>query len=290
MTASASTHDGGPAPGPRRGVAPLLPQADSPTEIVTALLSVIAAAPQPIGARAALAGLRELGVTESESTINRRMRQLDDEGMTESVNGKGRVLTEKGRGFLALAAANRRLGSALAQALDVRNLYDLLDWLVARRAIERESARAAARSASAEDVERLEREHHGHDSAPRPPASGERLPGAEGLGFHRTLGRASRNRILIALSDAVFDPQLNWLDELLDVIISASGARERSADEHEEITAAIRARDVERAGDLAAAHIDRLIHAVEEFAESNRPAVVERLLALVKPSPALPPA
>jgi DNA-binding FadR family transcriptional regulator len=276
--------------GLHRGVAPRIPRAASPTEIVTTLLSVIGAAPQPIGARAALTGLRQQGVTESESTINRRMRQLDAEGMTESVSGKGRVLTEKGKGFLALAAANRRLGSVLAHALDVRNLFDLLDWLVARRAIEREAARAAARHGNSEDIERLEREHHGGDPGHRRQAAGERLPGAEGLGFHRLLGRASRNRVLIALSDAVFDPQLNWLDELLDVIISAGGARERSAHEHEEMTAAIRAGDIDRAGDLAAAHIDRLIQAVEDFAASNRPAVVERLLALVKPSPDLPSA
>ena len=122
----------------------------------------IDASPTPLGSRRAADALRGAGIVVSESTVSRLLRRLDDQDLTRPLDSKGRVLTEGGRRqVLRLNESGRRDG-IFEDATDVQSLKELLDLLCARRGVEREAARAAARYASPPDIRRLEvlvREH-----------------------------------------------------------------------------------------------------------------------------------
>jgi DNA-binding GntR family transcriptional regulator len=98
--------------------------------------------------------------------------------------------------------------------------------------------------------------------------------------FHRELVVASRNALLQAMASVVLEEAIESLEEILDVITGGHGTHEQSLPEHEEILAAIRARDPDAAEESMVRHLNRLISEVETFLENGQGQVVDRLLQL----------
>ena len=244
----------------------------------------IDASPTPLGSRRAADALRGAGFVVSESTVSRLLRRLDDQDLTRPLDSKGRVLTESGRRqVLRLTESGRRDG-IFQEATDVQSLKELLDLLCARRGVEREAARAAARYASPPDVRRLEdlvREHK------------QRLETGEtvrhgALTFHQLIGDMADNRLIHAMMAVLFGPTMDRIEAILDVIIGSHHSEERSVAEHIEIIEAIVAGEPDRADAAMAAHLTRLIEETERFAAAEHTGLVDRLLVWAREDAADP--
>jgi DNA-binding FadR family transcriptional regulator len=162
--------------------------------------------------------------------------------------------------------------------LDIANLQDLLDLLNARRSVEREAAREAATRASEADVANLERLLETHRGRL---GQGE-IPRDDALEFHRTIGRASGNRVLRMMTDLVLNRRLDRIESVLDVIVGSHHSEALSLDEHEEIVGAIRARQSEQAEVAMQHHLDRLIQEVQATVDTGHAEIYERLLVWMK--------
>ncbi|GII64882.1 hypothetical protein Skr01_49670 [Sphaerisporangium krabiense] len=235
----------------------------------SALLAIMNSHAGPVGARAATRHLREHGFDISESTVSRLLTDLDERALTRSLGKKGRVLTEEGR----RVAANQRLdshrASSFADALSLRDVHDLVDHLACRRGIEREAARAAALRARPEEVAHLRAMVEASGSA--------RLQ--ERVAFHKTIGQASHNKQVQAISTTLFDERLDPLERLLIMIGIRQDALVRWDQEHRDIVASISDRDADGAERFMVVHLDGMIRETEQFANSGNAHLIHTLLA-----------
>jgi DNA-binding FadR family transcriptional regulator len=228
-----------------------------------------------MGSRKAAERLNEMGFRFSEATVSRLLRRLDQRTWTSPVGTKGRVLTVSGRSRVAEVESQLRRDKAFIGAIDIRSVQQVLDLLVARKTVERETARGAATNATDEELRQLVELVEKHRAAL---ARGE-VAREAALNFHRLIGKACRNRLLMALSQVVFDPNLDSTEDVLDLITQAHGHGHQSFPEHERVLAAILARDAAAAEREMVDHFDRAIDDVIAFLSSGRVEAVDRLLA-----------
>lgn len=242
------------------------------------LLLVLSEAGDPMGARLASRKLAERGLELSEATVSRMLANLDASGCTQRHGAKGRTLTKRGVALARAHQRNRKRNADLAVVLDIRSIEQLIDLLYARLGVERQAARAAALRASEEDLDALQALVEDFDARR---ARGEN-PRHLAIEFHRGLARAGRNSLLTSLSDIVLGEELDYLEELLDVITNGHGSIDQASGEHAGLVDALRSRDPVAAERLVGDHLMRLIDEVESFAESERSAMFPRLIELVQ--------
>ncbi len=180
------------------------------------LLLIIARSDYPLGARELIRRLDGPDKRLSESTVNRLLRQLDQQGLTESLDGRGRVLSKTGR---AVAARSReRSGGDGSWSLDIRSLSDVQDLLRARRGIEREVARSVALTATKADIARLRQSIA---------AYGESIDSERRrlitVDFHKALTEMSDNPILRSAATVLFDTRFDVFEQILDAMTAGRG-------------------------------------------------------------------
>lgn len=238
------------------------------------LLRVIATSLLPVGSRNARAALGSAGRHVSEATVSRALRRLDEAGLTQSTDGKGRVATAAGRQRVASAASVTKDDDRLREAIVVRSIDDLLKLLVARRGVEREAARHAAGNATDDDV-RMLRSLIDDQRSRIEAGMGPRQLARE---FHLAIGRLSGNKLIAAMTELVFDPGLDRVEGILDVIVGSHHTEARSLDEHARIVSAIEARDEDGAEATMVDHLNRLLHETRAYASPERAELVDRVL------------
>jgi GntR family transcriptional repressor for pyruvate dehydrogenase complex len=239
---------------------------DAPTLIIDdgcrmeqAVLGMLAGSALPVGSGTLMERLEAGGLRVSEPTVGRLLRQLDRRGYTERVSNKGRVLTKAGRvrfEQLSDAASKSESERALLETMRGGTIEEIVDVLVARRALERESARLAAERATAEDV-----------AAIRAALAQQRVVvGTNGAAvdaderFHAVIARASRNRVLAAAIDLIRRDKPLALR--LDAILRRT--THMWVVGHESILAAVERRDPEAAERAMVQHLDTVIAALQE--------------------------
>jgi len=250
------------APRPRALSAPASAPAQDAGHLA---LKELAGSPGPIGCWRIRGALQAAGIVASEATAGRLLRQLDHEGLTRACGSRGRVLTDKGRRYLAtLERAQRRhtYHNDLLQAVRGENIEDVCDLLTARRAVEAETARLAALRATAADVRRIEAAVRRHTQEMR--SGGKRLD--HNRAIHRLIAQASRSRILQAVVNVLL--QEEYLQEMQTHI-------QRAADgvlpeDHLLIVGAIKTRQPDQAADAMRSHIDRLLRVVRGYRMNAR--------------------
>jgi GntR family transcriptional repressor for pyruvate dehydrogenase complex len=219
----------------------------------------------PIGCWKVGAALQAAGIVASEATAGRLLRVLDLQGLTRALGSKGRVLTARGRRYLAaLEHARRRHSyhSDLLQAVRAETVDHVRDLLTARRAVEAETVRLAALRATRQEIRQIEHAVHRHiEETHRRGVSIE-----ENRAIHGLIARASRSRILQAVVNVLL--QEEYLQEIQTRIQrAADGVR---PGDHLVILQAIKDRRPEQAAEAMRAHIDRLIRVVERYTASPK--------------------
>ena len=172
-----------------------MPPAVQP-EVEYAILSRLESNRQPSGSGEIAAHLRDAGMLTSPATVGRVLRLFDRQGYTLRVGFRGRALTHRGAERLDELRSARDGANwvAIAQSARPTTVAELLDVLVARRAIEREIARLAALRASDRDISALWAALEAQAAA----AAEHGIAMEEDRRFHELLAATSGNRLLAA--------------------------------------------------------------------------------------------
>jgi len=216
----------------------------------------------PIGCGQLADYLRQRGHPISEATVGRLLRDLDLKELTTRAGFRGRSLTHTGTARLEDLRRRRTLeaySSELVDALHFHRVEELIQVLVARRAIEREATRLAAVEATPADVQELADLVEQHEKADDP-----RVLAYIDMAFHRKLAETSRNRVLQAVTQLVH--QEAELVPIPDAV--AVTMQQTLAGDHRKVLSAIQNSDPEAAEQAMMQHIDSIIRTVKEQSEN----------------------
>jgi GntR family L-lactate dehydrogenase operon transcriptional regulator len=159
------------------------------------LLERLDTAPDGVGSGTLHLYLRDHGISASQPTVGRILRELDHDGLTVKVSNRGRVLTEGGRHRLELArfeAERRQWADDLMRTVQPASRNNFLPLLEALRAIECEIAKLAAERATDEQIEEMEKVVEEQRKNLENPMRGAK----QGTDFHHLLAKASQNPFL----------------------------------------------------------------------------------------------
>jgi len=224
------------------------------------LLTIIRDSAQPVGCGHISQVLQNKGHSISEATVGRLLRDLDNQGYTDKAGFQGRSLSAKGLARLEELENKRKSlewGIEFASALRGHSKAQLLEVLVARRAIESELAYLAARNRSEADAAQLgailQRQREALD------AGGGAAQ--EDVEFHALIARMAGNRILgaaIALirQDTQLSPVLEYIRRRVKSAVYI---------DHQRIAEAIAAGQADLARELMTEHINNLMKDVEKY-------------------------
>lgn len=224
-------------------------------ELEYLVLSFLGQSGEPVGSGVICDSLRRGGQVISEATVGRFLRQLDGRGLTERSGSRGRLLTERGRERcteLHRARSLTRSSQDLVRALTAEGLKEVVDVLVARRALEREIARLVALRATEPDLAELEELVSRYELA-----ADSRGSAAADFAFHARLAAITGNRVLQAVTQLIHDQAHSAMipgpiQQRLKTISA----------QHRDIVKALRTRNPQQAESAMTAHIDNVISMV----------------------------
>jgi len=214
----------------------------------------------PIGAGKLSRMLSRNGVRVSEATAGRLLTVLEDKGYVSPSGRKGRVITPEGRAAVKdwLDSQKRnKTHKAFVESLKVRRRQELIDVLVARRAIEAETAALAATNAACRDIQELWRIVEEHQALLDSGCSGVE----KDVEFHQALASASKNKVLAAALNVIYHhPDVG---RSLEYIRAKVGSR--MVEEHRQILNKVAKRDPEAAKEAMVRHISNVIRDVNKY-------------------------
>jgi len=223
------------------------------------VLTVLDQVDGPVGSGAVCDWLRQQGATISEATAGRYLRELDHKGFTQRAGFRGRALTPSGHERLTELRRERAAAASsneLVSALRASGLQDLIDVLVARRALEREIVLLAATRVEERDLEAMDTLLQRYETVDSSAAAAE-----ADFAFHERLAEVAGNKVLQAaahliLSEAHANPIPAGIQRRMRPVL---------ARQHRAVLEALRAHDAARAEAAMVNHLDELIEAVERY-------------------------
>lgn len=215
---------------------------------------------QPLGCGAISTLLSRTGHTISEATVGRYLRDFDNQQYTEKVSNQGRVLSEKGKERMWMISnqeASFLGGMRFAEAIRSHTKEDLIEVLVARRAIESELAYLAAlnKNKTCRDALSTIIEQQKKLIADVSAFSGQDVI------FHKAVAKMARNRVLEAAISLI--RQDTQLSPILTHI--RKEVNKRIYIDHMTIYEAIMDGNAELARECMKAHMEGLIKDVNEY-------------------------
>ncbi len=230
------------------------------------VLRILAETDGPVGCARLRLALRNVGWPVSEAKSGRLLRTLDESGFTRTVATKGgRVLLPAGRARLRdleRLRTTRARHDEILRTVALKDLTSLGDLLVARRALERETARLAATRASVLELDQLEALVARHNTAL---ANGEAMELSLGIEIHGMVARLAGNRMIASMLDLILHQVSLW--DLEAAILHAR--RATSPHDHYQLLAALRRHDAGAAEAAMVAHIDRILDEVVHYGDSQ---------------------
>lgn len=224
-------------------------------------LLIIHQSESPVGSGYLSRELRNYGWDVSEATAGRILANYDNTGYTNKVGFQGRVLSPIGLDKLRELEDKKvraEQGFEFFKVLETKTPEELIDVLVARRAIEREIARLAAKNATDEEIkelwqiQKLQKARIAHSRG----GAAE-----QDVAFHRVLAKASRNKVLegamnLIRQDAQLAPVLEYIRKEVHSVVSL---------DHANIARAVEMHDLELAEKAMVDHIENLIRDVKRY-------------------------
>lgn len=238
-----------------------------PKEIKFHLLRLLDSKEAPLGAGGASDALEREDIHVSEATAGRLLKSLEREGLAVKVGGRGRALSPQGKAQLRALLLEREQDLSTRKflsALRPADSREIVEVLVARRAIEAECAKLAARNGNPSEVEELQVIVA---EMTRKIRAGENL-GQLDERFHGLLARMSRNRILQSVLEVIRHNGRH--SPILQAIRRRAGRL--SGEDHNKLLQAVVERDEAGAGAAMTRHINNVLEDVERyFAEKGQP-------------------
>jgi GntR family L-lactate dehydrogenase operon transcriptional regulator len=227
------------------------------------LLELIDVDGSSMGAGKAQEALSSSGVTLSEPTAGRALRDMERAGLLEKNGSHGRKLTPAGKKKLSehrVVQDNIERARSFAESINPTEREELLDILTARRTIEMELARMAASYITEAEIESL---RSAVDESRILIQRGENVSENDTL-FHMTIASASRNRTLAGALKLIWHDG-KYAKKLAHVRYHSKNV---ISDDHAEIIEAFASGDPDKAGRAMKAHIDNVIRDVENIPDN----------------------
>ena len=213
-----------------------------------------------MGAGKAQGALAASGIMVSEPTAGRALRDLERANLLEKNGSKGRRLTSAGRRKLFERRAvreNIERTRSFAESIIPTEKEELLDILVARRAIEVELARLAASNITPGEIQNLRSEVEASKISFQ---RGESVSEAD-TQFHMTIASASRNRTLAGALSLIWH-EGRYAKKLARVRYHS---KNMISDDHMEVIEALASGSPDEAARAMSRHIDNVIRDVENI-------------------------
>ncbi len=231
-------------------------------EIVYQVLKVLDETATPIGAGSIRKNLLP-DYRVSMASVGIILRDLQERGLVIREGFRGHVVSVKGRDFL-MAYRNRQKNACLAdrifEYLTGNERQRLENILEARRAVETEVARLAAKRANDADIAQLSR-----NTGELMKARGGREKARLDREFHALLLDSAKNPLLNTLFD--FSEQVTAASDGASLEQFLAAVREKIGStlckDHSDILKAIMNKDGAGAEKAMAAHIDRILYLLE---------------------------
>lgn len=224
-----------------------------------AVLDIIYSSNKPMGSWFLVEKLEERGIHISSATTGRILVKLENLGYLVKNGVKGRVITKEGIKALQDAKTNKKLDyyrDKMDRLIRTEVLENYLMALQARKAIERETARLAAKNITKEELENLKLILKTQEEKK---ANNESIAEVD-INFHKAIAKASGNPILEALYAIVATyGQQSQLFEYIRSQVSSSYST------HGQIYEAIKSRDMDLAEKYMVQHIENLSMDVINF-------------------------
>ncbi len=229
-------------------------------EIIFNILACMKTSTDPVGAGSVQRYLSSQGYTLAEATVGRILRDMDYSGLTEKKSNQGRVISEAGH------AKYKEIRSAQWQGKWAENFFidafepsdaaHLTELIEARRPVEIEVARLAARNADISDIAALQelvcrQEALAKEGRPVSQIDTE---------FHRLLAKASRNKILEAIVELLRKKQ----EDAAEFEEIRRHAGNIYNNEHRKIFEAIEQHDPDMAVLAMRRHLGNLLHSIKK--------------------------
>lgn len=224
-------------------------------------LLIISQSQSPVGSGYLSREFKNYGLDVSEATAGRILAQMDSLHYTNRIGYQGRTLTNNGIERLKELEEKKvrsDQGQEFFKALESRTKDELIDILVARRAIERELARLAATNATEDEIKGL---WHIQRMQKKRVAHAKGGAAEQDVAFHRIVAKASRNKVLegameLIRQDGQLAPVLEFIRKEVHSVVSL---------DHAKIVTAIENRDADLAEKAMVDHLENLIRDVKKY-------------------------
>jgi GntR family transcriptional repressor for pyruvate dehydrogenase complex len=204
--------------------------------------------------------LRDHGISASQPTVGRILRELDHDGLTVKVSNRGRVLTEKGRRRLELVRfenTRHQWADGLLKNVDPPSRADFLPILEALALIEGEIARLAAERATDKQIKGMLAVVEEQRKNLENPMRGAQ----QGTDFHHLLAEACGNPFLRLAKGILWDVNRPLLDLWYEANIITGTS---SYPAHLQLAQAVAAHDPRAAQRAMRDHFAVFVRAVEK--------------------------
>ncbi|MCH1883978.1 FCD domain-containing protein [Agrococcus sp. ARC_14] len=198
----------------------------------------------------------------SQSTLARRLKQLERDGLCFQAGREGRILSPEGTARYRQLEEGATRSDLLTQVQSISTSEGLEQLLRIRRAVEPEAAREFAESATDEQIEELRATQALYREAVAP--AGPHPRGAA-LGFHRHLATASNNPFVLLVLNEALHERTGRIEAAMDVVLQQQRTHESSVHFHDDIIDAIVRRDPVAAEESMRAHLDTLLAEIEQL-------------------------
>lgn len=224
------------------------------------ILSALKDCGEPAGSWVLKEKLDASGIAASTATIGRYLKDMDAKRWTRQIGNSGRVITKEGLVHLLgveTKLSRARMHATTTQAMTAVRYDELVDLYVARRSLEIESARIAAKTATEADIARLTYSIMRYRQCVK-----ENLSFTEpALNFHLILAESTHNKFIFAVLNLLIYEQKN-IEGQFETLETREYALEY-AQCHEDIVMAMSKKDGELAARLMSAHMDEMITVLE---------------------------
>ncbi len=218
------------------------------------ILSYLKESAKPQGAGSLCAFLKGKGIVLGQATVGRLIRNMEDDGLLEKTNVRGRSLSEKGKEYLQdLIALDEKKASIrhFGHFFLTEDGANLRDILVARRALESEAAALAAENATQEDLKEMERALIKMEKLLKEKKSMSHTD----IAFHLAITRASKNKIIESAMRVIRHGGQD--SPLVERIRNKAGST--IGYDHKRIFLAIKDKDKEKSRKLMEEHLNNII-------------------------------
>lgn len=240
------------------------------------LIRVLGDAERPLSIADVNSALRDLGLGyTSQSTLARRLKDIEREGMCFQTGREGRVLSPAGSAEYRRLREDRARTDLLGSIHAISSSEGLEQLMRIRRAVEPEAAREFAATATDDDIEQLREmvAHYREVVAP-----GGLHPRSVALDFHRYIAQKSTNPFVRLVLNEALHERTGRIEAAMDVVLQQHRTHESSIHFHGDVIDAIVRRDPRAAEDSMRAHLDTLIAEIEAIKEGRELVLLDSIL------------